>query len=100
MFVMDMTCSMQPYIDATLQVIKNMALSITKDADTRASVSFGLWGYRDSPDIPGLEFLTKNFTPELQPVDQFEATLSGVKAALVGSEDYAEDVFSGVEGHA
>ena len=96
-FVMDLTSSMQPYIDATLEVIKKMAQYITKDADMRTSVSFGLWGYRDSPDVPGLEFLTKNFTPELQPIDQFEKTLSSVKAARVGSDDYPEDVFSGVD---
>jgi len=41
---------------------------ITKDAAIRQSVHFGLWGYRDSLDNPGIEFLTKNFTPTLQPV--------------------------------
>jgi serine/threonine-protein kinase PpkA len=95
-FVMDMTASMQPFIDATLQAVKNIALSITKDAAIRQSVHFGLWGYRDSLTIPGIEFLTKNFTPSLQPVEAFERTLGGVRESPVGSEGFDEDMFSGV----
>lgn len=97
-FVMDMTGSMQPYIDAALGVVKNIALFVTRDAEIKKSIHFGLWGYRDSvQDIPALEFNTKNFTPTLQSVEEFEKTLSGVRAASVGSQDYDEDVFSGVD---
>jgi hypothetical protein len=97
-FVMDMTGSMQPYINAALDVVKNISLFVTKDAEIKKSVHFGLWGYRDSvQDIPALEFHTKNFTPTLQSVEEFEKTLSGVRAAAVGSGDYPEDVFSGMD---
>ena len=94
-YVMDMTNSMQPYIDMTLKAIKDMSLKM--EQEVAKSVKFGLWGYRDSLDIKGLEFLTKNFTPELQPESEFEKTLLTAKAARVGSEGYPEDVFSGVD---
>lgn len=96
-FVMDMTASMQPYIDATRDTIRDIALGITKNPAVRQSVYFGLWGYRDSKDIPALEFNTKNFTPTLQQVSDFEKTLQSAKDARVGSEDYPEDVFSGID---
>ena len=95
-FVMDMTASMQPLINATLDAIKNIALLITQDAAIGQSVHFGLWGYRDSLDNAGIEYLTKNFTPTLQPVEAFAPILQGVREATVGSGNFDEDVFSGV----
>jgi serine/threonine-protein kinase PpkA len=95
-FVIDMTASMEPWINATLDAVKNIALVITKDTAIRQSVHFGLWGYRDSLDNPGIEFLTKNFTPTLQPVDAFAPILQGVHEATVSSGNFDEDVFSGV----
>ncbi len=96
-YVVDMTGSMMPYITATKAAIADMSRSITQDPATAQSVRFGLWGYRDSTTIPGLEFNTRNFTPQLQDKDAFEQTLAGVRAATVGSQDYAEDVFTGVD---
>jgi len=96
-YVVDMTGSMGPYINATKSAIADMSRGITQDPATAQSVRFGLWGFRDSTSIPGLEFNTKNFTPQLQDKDAFEQTLAGVSAASVGSKDYAEDVFTGVD---
>ena len=96
-YVVDMTSSMGPYIQATLDVIKNMALSVAQKSQINDSIKFGLWGYRDSVTIPGMEFDVKNFTPELQSVSDFEKTLAAVKVATSGSRDYPEDVFSGVD---
>ncbi len=96
-YVVDMTGSMDPYIKATLDAIKNISLKVSKDAEIAESVRFGLWGYRDSMDIPGIEFTTKNFTPEMQKVTDFEKTLAGVEVAKVGSKDYEEDVFAGMD---
>ncbi|NPA08713.1 MAG: VWA domain-containing protein, partial [Chlorobi bacterium] len=96
-FVVDMTQSMQPYIDATTEAIKSMVEKISKDPVISQKIRFGLWGYRDSLDIPGMEFVTKNFTPELQEVKTFVNTLSKVKAAKFSSQGYPEDVFSGVD---
>ncbi len=96
-YVVDTTASMQPYIDATLKAVKDISLKLNQNAEAGFSVRFGIWGYRDSMEIPGIEYTVKNYTPELQNAKDFEATLSGVKAASVGSMDYPEDVFSGVD---
>lgn len=95
-FVMDLTNSMQPYIDATLEAIRSIARQITPNSTMHESVLFGLWGYRDAKNDPKLEFNTKNFTPTLQKITEFEKVLQGVKAAEADSEDYPEDVFSGL----
>lgn len=98
LFVMDTTISMQPYIDATLSAIRDMTRLATEDPDVAKKLRFGLMAYRDSAtDIPKLEYLVKNFTPDLLPVDKFEQVLATVKAAPVGSKDYNEDVFSGID---
>ncbi len=97
-YVMDMTASMQPYIDMTLAALGSVSKSITQDAEIEKSIRFGIWGYRDSMEIQGIEFVTKNFTEELQDVDEFATTLSEkVKACSVGSVDYNEDVFAGMD---
>ena len=97
-FVIDMTNSMQEYIDATVNGIRSMANKITSDPQLSEKMRFGLWGYRDSTTIPGMEFAAKNFTPELQDVQTFITTLDGVQVTPAGSQGYDEDVFSGVEG--
>lgn len=96
-YVVDMTASMQPYINLTVEAIRDMARWVTKDSDLTQSIRFGLWGYRDSLMLPGIEFTTKNFTPGLQDVSTFERTLNAVNVANVGSEDYPEDMFSGMD---
>jgi serine/threonine-protein kinase PpkA len=96
-YVVDMTSSMAPYIEKTLDTIKDISLGITQNSELAKSVHFGLWGYRDSTEIPGMEFNTKNFTQELQNVKDFEKTLASVKVAQAGSRDYPEDVFTGVD---
>jgi hypothetical protein len=95
-FVIDTTASMQPVIDATLAAVRDIARFITRDAAISKSVHFGLWGYRDSTTIPGIEYLTKNFTPTLQLVENFEPILQGVRESPVGSEGFEEDMFSGM----
>jgi serine/threonine-protein kinase PpkA len=100
-YVVDMTQSMYPYIKATLDAIKDMTLSITEDKSIEKSIRFGFWGYRDSMEIPGIEFTTNNFTPELLEVGNFVKVLSEVeekqKVFNIGSMDYPEDVFSGLD---
>jgi serine/threonine-protein kinase PpkA len=96
-YVVDMTASMQPYIDATLKAVKKISMGVTSNPEIAESVKFGLWGFRDSTEIFGIEFNTKNFTPQLQPVQAFEQILAGVTVAHVGSKDYPEDMFSGLD---
>jgi serine/threonine-protein kinase PpkA len=96
-FVVDTTVSMKPYIKATLDVVREVAQGLAQNPEVEKSVRLGIWGYRDSvKDIPGIGYTTKNYTPELQGIEQFQETLSQVKVTKVDSKDWAEDVFSGI----
>lgn len=96
-FVVDTTRSMQPFIDMTRDAVANMARNLSGELAER--VRFGLVVFRDSLEVaPQLEYVTRNLTPEL--VDA--ATLAGLLdekggATEVGSVDYAEEGFAGVE---
>ncbi|MFP7754361.1 vWA domain-containing protein [Thermodesulfobacteriota bacterium B35] len=96
-WVMDTTNSMQPYIDQTLKALEKSSQEIARNAGVGKALRFGIWAYRDSTEIPGIEYDVKNFTPTLQDVESFTATLQGVRASSVGSQGYAEDMFSGVK---
>ena len=64
-FVMDMTLSMQPYLDRTKMAIAEIAHRI-KQSNIKQKIRFGLVGYRDDVSkTPALEFTSKNFTPDL-----------------------------------
>lgn len=96
-WVVDTTVSMRPYIDKTLEVVRQVSTQLGQDPETAQAMRFGFWGYRDcATDIPGIDYTTKNYTPQLQSVDQFINTLSTVEVTKVDSVDYPEDVFSGV----
>ena len=97
-FVMDMSRSMQPYIDSTRDAIKELVRSIASD-DVKNNVSFGLVGFRDDTrKIAALEFTSKNLTPELVDVDTFVKLLEEeARATSIGSMDYAEEVYAGVD---
>jgi len=95
-FVMDLTRSMGPFVDATLAVMRSLSTQMGTNPDIRDHVRFGFVGFRDSEEIQGIEFNTRNFTPELELMDEFLKTLETVKATEVDSVDFEEDVFSGV----
>jgi len=95
-FVMDMTASMQPFIDKVKEAMTDMVRVITRDK-AQEKVRFGLVGYRDDiRKTPALEFTARNFTPDLVSADDLVKLLGTVQAARVGSEDYAEEVYAGV----
>ena len=89
---------MMPYITQTLKVVEEASKRISANAELAKSVKFGVWGYRDSMTIADIGYNVKNYTPELQGIDQFVGTLKTVDVTPVGSQGYAEDVFSGVNG--
>jgi len=97
-FVMDMTRSMQPYIDKTRDAIRAIA---TRASDTGLPerIRYGLVGFRDDVSLtPELEFTSRNFTPELLSIDAFEKLLqTGVRASEKSSVGYAEEVFAGID---
>lgn len=95
-FVMDLTRSMGPFVDATLKMLREVAETINQSSSDSNAVRFGLWGYRDDPKLcKDIEFNTKNFTEELQDLGTFLKTLESVHETKINSIDYAEDVLAG-----
>lgn len=95
-WVIDTTLSMGPYIQKVRENMVNISKQIAGHEELSGRVAFGVWGYRDSETIKGLEYVTKNFTPELQSVDAFAKTMDDVRETKVDSVIFDEDVFSGV----
>jgi hypothetical protein len=96
-FAIDTSRSMQPFIDMTREAVMTMVNDFTEDTAQR--FHFGLVGYRDSVQtVPELEYDVRNFTPELVSGQQLIDLLGNeFKATRVGSLDYAEEVFAGVD---
>lgn len=92
----DTTRSMGPYIQRVKQLTSDISKNISSDNELTSRVMFGAWAYRDSAEIQGLEYVTKNFTPELMKIDDFSKALEEVKETTVDSVTYDEDVFSGL----
>jgi len=96
-WAIDTTRSMGPYIDATRDVVVEVSKKLAANEEISKRLHFGVWGYRDPvEDIPGIEYTTKNFTPALQNIQDFGATMDTVKETKVDSVDFPEDVFSGL----
>lgn len=98
-FVMDMSRSMQPYIDSTRDAIRELVQGLASDASLKEDVRFGLIGYRDDTrKIPALEFTSKNLTPTLVDANRLIELLDKeARATLVGSMDYPEEVYAGID---
>lgn len=96
-WAIDTTRSMGPYADITRDVAVAVSQQLANDAELSRRLRFGVWGYRDSIiEVPGLEYLTKNHTPTLQSIQDFAATMGGVKETRVDSGGVPEDMFSGL----
>ena len=102
-FVMDMTSSMQPYMDRTKEALAGLARSFTAkyadDPELKDKIRFGLVGYRDDArKVPAWEFTSKNFTPELVDAGGLADVLENeATASIVGSRDHPEEVFAGIK---
>ena len=95
-FVSDMTNSMTPYINATVDAMRD----ISTETSQFSNVHYGIAGYQDSIEIvPGLDFTSKIFTKDLIADANAFADLiqTDVKVAQQGSEDYQEEVFAGMK---
>lgn len=96
-WVVDTTVSMRPYIEDTMDYIRETSIKMAVAQSENIKLNFGVWGYRDSAeDIPKIEYTTKNYTPELVDIKHFTDILSGVSVTPVDSVDYPEDMFSGI----
>ncbi|ANU38496.1 DUF1318 domain-containing protein [Vibrio scophthalmi] len=90
-FVMDLTSSMQPYLEQLMVVIKQFAM----DSDGR-DIRFGFVGYKDKDKK--FAFTVKQFTSNVMKPRDFVKVLSKVKAreTPVKTDDIPEAVMSGV----
>lgn len=98
-WVIDMTLSMQPYIDAVATAVRKTSITLREEVASGDKIRYGLIGYRDSvEDAPWLEFVSRDFTPELLPREEFETLMNSgeVKAASKSTGDFPEEVFAGV----
>lgn len=98
-WVIDMTMSMQPYIDAVAEAIFNASIAMREQIGADEKIRFGLVGFRDDVEgAPWLEFVTRNFTPELLSTSEFEALMKEgkIRAADQSTGDFPEEVFPGV----
>lgn len=98
-FAVDMTASMQPYIDEVLEALHDATLAIAQSSGeaTGQNIRFGLVGYRDDVRaMPGLEFTARNFTPTLVDAAAMQRILKNdARRASVSSDDWEEDVNAG-----
>ncbi|MBR5705295.1 MAG: VWA domain-containing protein [Deltaproteobacteria bacterium] len=95
-WVIDTTRSMGPYIDKAREVMKGVSEAVAANPSLSGKIAFGAWAYRDSSEVAGLEYVTRNFTPELLPIDQFLPVMEQIQETSVDSQTFDEDVFSGV----
>ena len=87
---------MQPYIERTREVLTTVSKNLSAREGLNHMLAFGLWAYRDSTSIPGIEYNTKNVTPELLSVDAFLTAMADVKETSIDSVDVPEDMFAGI----
>ncbi len=98
-FVIDTTISMGPYIEQSLNVIRQTYDSIEKDK-LGDNVGFAIVAYRNNTSArPGLEYATRVVSDfkTLANRAQLEGALSAVKEASASSHSFNEDSLSGVK---
>ena len=98
-FLVDTTVSMQPWIDATRDIIRQVVTRI-RSTPFGDSFRFGLVAYRDSlEDGVGLEYPTKVYAkPDFsQPADAIMPAIAQVNQAHYPSNGYDEDPIGGLK---
>jgi hypothetical protein len=95
-YVIDLTGSMQPYVDAVKEAARNSARLFAQAVGSSDRIRFGFVGFRDNLDSdPENEFVVKNFTPELVSREKLVELIEKFGIAKAGG-DLQEEVFHGV----
>ena len=97
-FVVDASISMDPYINRTRDVIKQVSEQIEKE-NLGKQVKFGLVGFRSSTKaVPGLEYVSKMFVDPstVKDTQDFLQKAAELKQAKVSSKEFSEDSFAGI----
>lgn len=96
-FVIDTTVSMQPYIERTREIMRDVYAQIAA-AGLSDRVAYGLVGFRDSTTaVPGLEYVSRVFADLTGSGDAFLRQVGSVRAATVSSQDFNEDPYAGID---
>src|SRR5690606_11169725 len=95
-FVVDTTISMQPYIERTRDIMREVYGQI-EAAGLSDRVGYGLVGFRASTEaVPGLEYVSRLFADLTGSGEQFLSQVGAVRAATVSSQGFNEDAYSGL----
>ncbi len=97
-FVIDTTSSMEPYIDATRQVVTRIHEHI-RDTDIGERTTFSLVGFRDSTRlVPALDYVSRVFV-ELEsglPIEAFLDAIARMEVAAASSVGFDEESMAGL----
>lgn len=94
-YCIDLTQSMQRFVDISLDVANKISASLAADTKANDRFRFGLWGYRDhGAEAQG--FVVQPFAPQPVPIDSLRQALSQAKASEPTGGDFPEDVLGGV----
>lgn len=101
-FVVDMTGSMAPYIDAAVAGLADAVQDLDAETSENLRFRFGLVGFRDNPEnTPELGWAAQDFTSDgLLTAEQMLDLLAPGGSAFIAnttSDEWAEDVFAGVD---
>lgn len=105
MFAVDTTLSMQPLLDGTKEIVRQVALALAKHPDLEGKVRFGLVEYQDEhPKVMDPKFANH---PKLVParmvsklnadMDAFQKALAPLRQTDIPNGDTPEDVLAGLK---
>ena len=95
-FVIDTTVSMQPYIERTLELVRDVYQEIA-EAGLTDRVAYGLVAFRDNVSAaPGLDYVTRVYSNLTDDPETFLSQVAGVRATTASSRDFNEDAYAGV----
>jgi hypothetical protein len=95
-FVLDTTLSMQPYIERTREIVRDVYEKVEATGLTDR-VAYGLVGFRgDTSASPGVEYVSRVFSGLTTNGKEFLSKVAGVRAATVSTQGFDEDAYSGV----
>ena len=95
-YVMDLTASMQPFVEAVNEAMRNSARVISSIGGDKSRIRFGIIGYRDSQKASTAnEFIARNYTKGgLVSNTEFVDIMSKQVKVKAGG-DIAEEVYAG-----
>lgn len=96
-FVIDTTISMQPYIEQTREIMRDIYGQIDS-AGLSDRVAYGLVGFRDDTSVvSGLDYTSQVFAELTGSGAEFLDEVAAVSAATVSTQGFNEDPYAGID---